>query len=85
MIPSEYNFMTHGNKYLRKIVLLGQLDIFFSLKALLKRVILSIFLSWEKDDEIKTLRPIMLPTEIKSAPDEVLKISSCGCTGKSLI
>ena len=88
LITSEYNFMTHENKYLQKIVLLKRLDIFLSLKTSLQRDnILSCFFQygWEKDDETKTLRPIMLPTGIKSAPDEVLKISSCGCTGKSLI
>ena len=46
LIPSEYNFMTHENKYLRKTVLLKQLDIFLSLKTLLQRDnILSMFLS----------------------------------------
>ena len=46
MIPSVYNFMTHKNKYLRKIVLRRQLDIFLSLKTLLQgNNILSMFLS----------------------------------------
>ena len=61
--------MTNENKYLQKTVLLRQLGIFLSLKTLLQRDnILSMFLSvWMgKDDETKTLHPVMLPTGIKS-------------------
>ena len=46
LIHSEYNFLTHENKYLPKIVLLRQLDIFLSLKTLPQRDnIFSMFLS----------------------------------------
>ena len=45
LIPSEYNFTTHENKYLRKIVLLRQLDIFLSLKTLLQENNILSFLS----------------------------------------
>ena len=81
LIPTEYNFMTHENKYLRKIVFLRQLDIFLSLKTLLQRDnILSVFLSvwmgkirWNQN------------TASNYATNWNKKISSCGCTGKSLI
>ena len=89
LIPPEYNFMTRENKYLRKIVLLRQLDIYiFHWKHYFKGIIFyQCFFQygWEKTDETKTLRPIMLPTGIKSASDELIKIISCGWTGKSLI
>ena len=46
LIHSEYNFLTHENKYFPKIVLLRQLDIFLWLKTLLQRDnIFSMFLS----------------------------------------
>lgn len=40
---------------------------------------------WTKDEQTKTLHAIMLPPGVKSAPDEVLKINSCGCTCEFLI
>ena len=57
LIPSEYNFTTYGNKYLRKIVHLRQLDIFLLLKTLLQRdIFFFINVSFSVDGK-KTMKP----------------------------
>ena len=34
---------------------------------------------WERNEGEESLRPIMLPTEIKIAPDEILQATRCKC------
>ena len=34
---------------------------------------------FKKDIETKTLRPVMMPNGSKTAPDEVLRSTKCGC------
>ena len=34
---------------------------------------------WPKDQDTKTLVPVMVPSSTKAAPDEVLKMISCRC------
>ena len=35
---------------------------------------------WEKDVETKTLKPVMLPSGVNTAPEQVLRNTRCNCT-----
>ena len=40
------------------------------------------YFGWEKNEKLKTLMPIGVPKDRKSAPDEVLKTIKCSCTSE---